>query len=240
MGETIAISITATISRNVFIIGRRDNQPSALRGKRDAVGSRCALWAETLVENKQVRGRRQHNAIDPDLFQLLSKQLTVFPFTLLRMSLARFHDAQASRSVGYDTALAEMRRGHKTSHWVWYVFPQLAGLGLSSTARAYALGNLAEALAYLRDPVLRMRYEEITNVVSNQLAGGRSLDDLMGSSIDALKLVSSLTFSVSPPKASPAKGPIFDALAQRCDSILQQTASQGYPQCAQTLARITG
>lgn len=178
--------------------------------------------------------------IDPDLFQLLSKQLTFFPFTLLRMSLARFHDAQASRSVGYETALAEMRRGHKTSHWVWYVFPQLAGLGRSSTARAYAIGNLAEACTYLRDPLLRSRYEKITSVVSNQLAGGRLLEDLMGSSIDALKLVSSLTLFRAAARSLAGEDVTFEALAQLCDSILQQTTRQGYPPCAGTLAKVTG
>ena len=90
------------------------------------------------------------------------------------MSLARFHDAQASLSVGYKAALAEIRRGRKTSHWIWYIFPQLAGLGRSSTARAYALDDLAETCAYLRDPLLRTRYEEIACAVSDQLARGRS------------------------------------------------------------------
>ena len=64
------------------------------------------------------------------------------------MSLVRFHEAQASRSAGYDTALAEIRRGRKTSHWIWYIFPQLAGLGRSSTAQKYAIRDLAEACAY--------------------------------------------------------------------------------------------
>ncbi len=61
------------------------------------------------------------------------------------MSLTRFHEAQASRSAGYDTALAEIRRGRKTSHWIWYIFPQLAGLGRSAMAEKYAIRDLAEA-----------------------------------------------------------------------------------------------
>ncbi len=52
------------------------------------------------------------------------------------MSLTRFHEAQASRRAGYDTALAEIRRGRKTSHWIWYIFPQLAGLGRSSMLKS--------------------------------------------------------------------------------------------------------
>ena len=61
------------------------------------------------------------------------------------MSLARFHEAQASRWAGYDTALAEIRRGRKTSHWIWYIFPQLAGLGHSATAERYGIRDLLVA-----------------------------------------------------------------------------------------------
>jgi uncharacterized protein (DUF1810 family) len=155
------------------------------------------------------------------------------------MSLVRFHDAQANRSAGYDIALAEMRRGHKTSHWIWYIFPQLSGLSQSATARAYAIGDLGEACAYLRDPLLRTRYEEITNAVSYQLDGGRSLEDLMGGTTDALKLVSSLTLFRVAAQSLACQDPIFDTVAQSCDSILQQTTGQGYPPCAQTLAQVT-
>ena len=109
------------------------------------------------------------------------------------MSLERFHEAQASAWAGYDTALAEIRAGGKRSHWIWYIFPQIEGLGRSSTARAYAIEDLAEACAYLRDPILRARYEEIVAAVSEQLVRGIKVEDLMGSQIDALKLVSSLT-----------------------------------------------
>ncbi len=96
------------------------------------------------------------------------------------MSLDRFHEAQASRSAGYDTALAEIRRGRKTSHWIWYIFPQLAGLGRSAMAEKYAIRDLAEACDYLRDPLLRARDEEITAAVSDQLARGLALEDLDG------------------------------------------------------------
>src|SRR4029434_3048123 len=111
---------------------------------------------------------------------------------LSRMSLERFHEAQANRWAGYDTALAEIRAGGKRSHWIWYIFPQIEGLGYSSTARAYALRDLGEACAYLRDAILRGRYEEISAAVNEQLNRGIRLEDLMGSQIDALKLVSSL------------------------------------------------
>jgi uncharacterized protein (DUF1810 family) len=154
------------------------------------------------------------------------------------MSLERFHKAQASSSAGYDTALAEIRRVRKTSHWIWYIFPQIAGLGRSSTARAYALRDLAEARAYLRDPLLSARYEEIAAAVSEQLTRGRAVEDLMGSSTDALKLASSLTLFRAAAQCLAREDPTFESLAQRCDSILGQTSAQGYPPCAQTLARL--
>src|SRR6267378_4426678 len=109
------------------------------------------------------------------------------------MSLERFHEAQARGRAGYDTALTEIRAGGKRSHWIWYMFPQIEGLGGSSTARAYAIQDLGEACDYLRDPILRARYEEMVAAVSEQLVRGIRLEDLMGSQIDALKLVSSLT-----------------------------------------------
>jgi uncharacterized protein (DUF1810 family) len=154
------------------------------------------------------------------------------------MSLSRFHDAQASPAAGYDTALAEIRRGRKTSHWIWYIFPQIQGLGRSSTARAYAIRDLAEACEYLRDPLLRARYEEIAGAVSEQLASGRALEELMGGNTDALKLVSSLTLFRAAAQSLADEDPAFDSLAQCCHSILEQTAVQGYLPCAQTLGRL--
>jgi len=155
------------------------------------------------------------------------------------MSVQRFHSAQASRSAGYDTALAEIRRGRKASHWIWYIFPQIEGLGRSSTARAYALRDLVEACEYLRDPLLRARYDEIAGAVSEQLARGRLLEDLMGSRTDALKLVSSLTLFRAAAQTLAGDDPSFRSLAQRCDSILEQTSAQGYPPCTQSLVRVS-
>ena len=154
------------------------------------------------------------------------------------MSLKHFHEAQASRSAGYDTALTEIRQGRKTSHWIWYIFPQLDGLGRSSTARAYALRDLAQACAYLRDPLLRTRYEEIAGAISEQLARGRPLEGLMGGNTDALKLVSSLTLFRAAAQTLASEEPTFDSLAQRCDFVLSQTAAQGYATCGQTLAQV--
>ena len=154
------------------------------------------------------------------------------------MSLERFHKAQASRLAGYDTALAEIRAGSKRSHWIWYIFPQVEGLGLSSTARAYALRDLGEACAYLRDPILRARYEEIVAAVSGQLARGIRVEDLMGSQIDSLKLVSSLTLFRAAAEQLTREDRVYASLTERLSVLLEQTAEQGYPACDFTLARI--
>jgi len=154
------------------------------------------------------------------------------------MSLERFHEAQAKRSSGYDTALAEIRDGGKRSHWIWYIFPQIEGLGRSSTARAYAIQDLAEACAYLCDPILRARYEEIAGAVSEQLSRGIRVEDLMGGQIDALKLVSSLTLFRAAAEQLAREDPVYMSLAERLAGLLRQTSGQGYPACDFTLARI--
>lgn len=153
------------------------------------------------------------------------------------MSLARFHAAQADPNAGYDIALAEIRRGRKTSHWIWYIFPQLAGLGHSDRAKRYALRDLDEACDYLRDPLLRLRYEEIGSAVGDQLARGVALEDLMGSRIDAVKLVSSLTLFRAAAQSLAATNSSFESLATLCESMLGRAAAAGYPPCAHTATR---
>jgi uncharacterized protein (DUF1810 family) len=154
------------------------------------------------------------------------------------MSLERFHEAQAKRSDGYDTALAEIRAGGKCSHWIWYIFPQIEGLGRSSTARTYALQDLGEARDYLRDPILRVRYDEIVAAVSEQLARGINVEDLMGGRTDALKLVSSLTLFRAAAEQLGREDPVYASLAGRLAASLELTSAQGYPACDFTLARI--
>lgn len=100
--------------------------------------------------------------------------------------LDRFVSAQAG---SYDRALAELRRGRKTSHWMWFVFPQIAGLGRSETARFYAIQDADEARAYLAHPLLGPRLIEATEAVT---AAQGSAESILGG-IDALKLRSSLT-----------------------------------------------
>src|SRR6266567_313405 len=154
------------------------------------------------------------------------------------MSLERFHEAQAEHSASYDTALAEIRAGGKRSHWIWYIFPQIEGLGRSSMARDYAIRDLGEACAYLRDPTLRARYEEIVAAASEQLIRGIRVEDLMGGRTDALKLVSSLTLFRAAAEQLAREDPVYASLAERLAALLGQTSEQGYPACDFTLAQI--
>ncbi len=111
--------------------------------------------------------------------------------------LSRFHKAQQS---SYETALAEIRSGRKRSHWIWYIFPQIQGLGFSSTAQYYAIENLDEAKAYLADPVLRERLLEISNALLKLDSCDPS--EVMGYP-DDLKLRSSMTlFSLAEPECT--------------------------------------
>jgi len=105
------------------------------------------------------------------------------------MDLERFVTAQNSRGT-YQHAVAELRNGRKTSHWMWFVFPQIAGLGRSATSRAYAISDLAEAKAYLAHPVLGPRLIECDEIVASN--HGLTAEHIFGG-IDALKLRSSMT-----------------------------------------------
>ena len=107
--------------------------------------------------------------------------------------LKRYLSAQ-NTGVTYERALAELRGGRKRSHWIWFVLPQLQGLGRSAMAQRYGIDGLAEAQAYLAEPELRQRLEEVICVVSEQLEQpGQTLEHLMGSVLDAAKTISCLT-----------------------------------------------
>ncbi|HEV2560317.1 MAG TPA: DUF1810 domain-containing protein [Microvirga sp.] len=101
--------------------------------------------------------------------------------------LDRFVDAQ--RSI-YPAVLDELRTGHKRSHWMWFIFPQLRGLGRSPTAIAFGIASRAEAEAYLAHAVLGPRLEECTRLVLTH--AGRTLNEIVGSP-DDLKFRSSMT-----------------------------------------------
>jgi uncharacterized protein (DUF1810 family) len=106
------------------------------------------------------------------------------------MSLDRFIQAQEKTYAG---ALAELKAGHKTGHWIWWIFPQMRGLGASHNSTYYGLADEAEAAAYLAHPVLGSRYRECVAVVHGHLCqGGVSPLTLIGSEVDVLKLRTSL------------------------------------------------
>ena len=155
--------------------------------------------------------------------------------------LARFREAQ-NRRPGFAEALAELRAGAKTGHWIWYVFPQLRGLGRSPMAGRYGLDGVEEAAAYLDDPVLGQRLAVATAAVRAHVAGPapEPLAQVMGSDIDALKLVSCLTLFASVARAAHARQPRPElaTLADDAEAILAAGAAQGYPRCAFTEARL--
>ena len=102
-------------------------------------------------------------------------------------SLNRFLEAQ---EFIYATALKEIKNGEKESHWMWYIFPQLRGLGKSQMAYAYGINGLEEAKAYLAHPVLSARLIEISEALLEHK--GKDIEDILGD-IDAMKLRSSMT-----------------------------------------------
>ncbi len=118
--------------------------------------------------------------------------------------LDRFLSAQ-ERS--YDTALSEIRNGRKRSHWMWYIFPQIAGLGMSSTAQYYAIADIDEAKEYISHPVLGARLIEISNALLSLKSSDASA--VMGYP-DDLKLCSSMTLF-----ALVSDDPVFDAVIEK-------------------------
>ena len=158
--------------------------------------------------------------------------------------LDRFKDAQDSSWEGFESALDELRTGGKRGHWIWYVFPQIKGLGTSAAAQRFAIDGEEEAVEFLRDSELRSRLLTITNAVAEQLRTGnaKSLRALMGSDIDAKKVVSSLTlFGHVAKKLHNTEGiDTCSSIATVADEVLALAASQGYPPCAYTRRRIRG
>jgi uncharacterized protein (DUF1810 family) len=132
--------------------------------------------------------------------------------------LQRFVVAQDAGGT-YQRALAELRAGRKTSHWMWFVFPQIAGLGYSPTARTYAITSLAEARAYLAHPVLGARLTECAEV----LAGlrGRTAEQVFGE-VDAMKLGSSMTLFLH---ADPGK-PVFRQVLEQYFGGMTDSATE--------------
>ena len=113
-------------------------------------------------------------------------------------NLHRFLTAQEPT---YDTVLAELRAGRKSSHWIWFIFPQIAGLGHSATAQQYAITSLDETKAYLQHPVLGQRLRECTRLVLN--VEGRSAEEIFPYP-DNLKFHSSMTLFARAAATTPA------------------------------------
>jgi uncharacterized protein (DUF1810 family) len=118
--------------------------------------------------------------------------------------LKRFLDAQED---DFERALAEIKRGRKQSHWMWYIFPQIAGLGFSSTSKLYAIKDRAEAELYLAHPVLGARLIEISEALLE--IDGKTANQIFGSP-DDLKLKSSMTLFASLDDAPPVFQRVLD------------------------------
>lgn len=111
--------------------------------------------------------------------------------------LNRFLEAQEG---SFTQALAELKNGRKRSHWMWYIFPQFAGLGMSATSQRYAVKSIEEAKEYLSHPVLGPRLKESAEAVLR--TEGRSANEIFGSPDDMkLKSCATLFASVSPPNS---------------------------------------
>lgn len=120
-------------------------------------------------------------------------------------NLDRFLDAQ---KANYEQALLEILSGHKLTHWMWYIFPQLAGLGFSEISKRYAIANAVEAAAYLNHPVLGPRLLECAEAVVH--VEGRSANEIFGYPDDLkLKSCATLFAAVQPP------GSVFDRLLEK-------------------------
>jgi len=154
-------------------------------------------------------------------------------------ALSRFLTAQADPDAGFETALRELESGRKRGHWIWYVFPQLIGLGSSFMAQTFGLRDVDEAIAYLRHPLLRHRLIAVVAAVAERLRDEPNLrlDQLMGTAIDARKVVSSLTLFREVARqfeSADSSGDTAELIAH-ADAILKEAANQGLPPCAFTL-----
>ena len=143
----------------------------------------------------------------------------------MTFDLGRFTLAQDTGV--FERALTELHAGAKRSHWIWFVFPQLAGLGSSPMAEMYGLHGVDEAMMYLRDQTLRDRLLRAMNTVRGQPVPLRTL---MGSQIDTLKLVSSMTLF-----REIAKRLNDEDVAQAAGEILQTAKREGFAECEFTL-----
>ena len=174
-------------------------------------------------------------------------------------SLKKFHRRHRCGDgyVCYDGALKEMQGGRKHTSWMWWIFPQVAGLGRSHLAKKYAIQSLQEVVDFLEDPVLGAHYCEITEVVMKQICReGVSLPHLFRKEIDVRKFISSITLfqwvasrqqslpveEVEPPVLdndygeSGGMSPLnYGRLLDFCTEIIMEADRQRFPPCQKTL-----
>jgi uncharacterized protein (DUF1810 family) len=129
-------------------------------------------------------------------------------------NLKRFVDAQ---SCVFENVEAELRDGRKSGHWMWFIFPQIAGLGRSDLAKKYAISSLDEAKAFLNHPLLGPRLRECTRLVTR--VAGRTINDILGYP-DNLKFRSSMTLFL---RATPDNQDFADALKRHFGGELDQS-----------------
>jgi uncharacterized protein (DUF1810 family) len=142
--------------------------------------------------------------------------------------LERFHDGYRN---DYVEALDEVNSGRKRTHWMWYIFPQIAGLGSSPAAVRYAIRNRAEAEAFLRDPVLGPGYRTLVHAVWQQTCErGITVRELFGRPDDQ-KLVSSLTLFAD---IATDLGDDWVDTVTKANEILDHAVLQGLPRCVTT------
>ena len=170
----------------------------SLGGDSDTIAAMAGSIAQAFYGIPQNLASYCYALLTPYLRTILNKfeesigVLTPDPF-----EIERFIKAQNDDNT-YQQALKEILQGHKTSHWIWYIFPQLKGLGHSTYSQYYGLADTDEARTFLASPCLNERLREITNALL--IHKDRNIERLMGSSIDALKLKSSMTLfdAISP------------------------------------------
>jgi uncharacterized protein (DUF1810 family) len=132
-------------------------------------------------------------------------------------NLQRFVDAQ---NAVYEQVLAELQAGNKRSHWMWFIFPQIAGLGHSPMAQRFAISGRAEAASYLQHPVLGSRLLECTRLVN--AVENRSAEEILGG-IDAMKFRSSMTLFA---KVAEDASVFEEALAKYYGGVLDEATME--------------
>ena len=141
----------------------------------------------------------------------------------------RFLDAQnAGHPSSYDRALAELRAGRKRSHWIWFVLPQHQGLGRSAMAQRYGIDGREEAKAYLAEPTLLSRLEEVIAVIAEKLhQPEQTLERLMGGNLAATKTISCLTlFDAAGLSSAEA---LLNQLGRRCSKTQAMLSAPATP-----------